>query len=118
MKKTYKVIPMQSWGHLPLNMMDTWKSKHCDIVFSNLRMGLNKLSKCNTTSHKKKEREPLIAIMAATTSRKMSNPSPKTMSIFTFLLPSLIRSLDCGFSYMFVLGYDKGDKFYDNEEVR
>ena len=38
------------------------------------------------------------------------------MALFTYLLPSLIRTLDCGFRYEYVLGYDLGDPFYDNAE--
>ena len=60
---------------------------------------------------------PLIAIMAATTTRNVHKPSTKSLSLFTYLLPSLIRTLDCGFRYEYVLGYDKGDLFYDSEEV-
>ena len=116
MKKTYKVVPMQSWGHLPMNMMDTWKSKGCDVVFTKLRMDSNQISKCEPPN-KKDKKVPLIAILAGTTSRKMKNPNINMMSLFTYLFPSLIRSLDCGFNYMFVLGYDKGDKFYDNDKV-
>ena len=29
----------------------------------------------------------------------------------------LIRTLDCGYRYQYVLGYDKGDLFYDSKEV-
>lgn len=115
MKRTYKVLPMQSWGHLPKNMMDTWKTKGCDVVFTKLRMDSNQISKCEPP--KKSVKQPLIAILAGTTSRKMKDPNINMMSLFTYLFPSLIRSLDCGFNYMFVLGYDKGDKFYDNEKV-
>jgi len=61
---------------------------------------------------------PLIAIMAATTTRKVSKPSTKNLSLFMYLLPSMIRTLDCGFRYEYVLGYDKGDPFYDSAEVR
>jgi hypothetical protein len=60
---------------------------------------------------------PLIAIMAATTTRKVNKPSTKSLSLFTYLLPSLIRTLDCGFRYEYVLGYDQGDPFYDSENV-
>jgi hypothetical protein len=56
---------------------------------------------------------PVIAIMAATTSRKIKNPSPSRLSLFIFLLPSLMRSVDCGFRYVYVLGYDAGDPYYD-----
>jgi hypothetical protein len=32
-----------------------------------------------------------------------------------YLLPSLLRTLDCGFRYEYVLGYDQGDQFYDSD---
>lgn len=65
---------------------------------------------------------PLIAIMASTTSRgynltttpSNSHPSFTKISLFKTLLPSLLCTLDCGFNYLFVLGYDQGDEFYDS----
>ena len=51
--------------------------------------------------------------MAATTTRKMRKPSTKTLALFLYLLPSLVRTVDCGFRYEYVLGYDEGDQFYD-----
>jgi hypothetical protein len=39
------------------------------------------------------------------------------ISSIRYLLSSLIRSLDCGFRYEFVVGYDIGDPFYDTPEV-
>ncbi len=60
---------------------------------------------------------PLIAVMAATTTRKIKSPSTKNLSLITYLLPSLIRTIDCGFRYEYVLGYDKGDPFYDSADV-
>jgi hypothetical protein len=124
MKQTYRVIPMQSWGNLPQNMQDTWRTKRCDIVFTVMRMEKHAVSSCvnktataNKDHQSSKSKDPLIAVMAGTTSRKVLNPSTKTMSLFNYLLPSLVRSLDCGFRYVFVLGYDAGDPFYDTEEV-
>lgn len=38
------------------------------------------------------------------------------MAIFSFLFPSLIRTLDCNYKYLVVLGYDKGDPFYDTND--
>ena len=38
------------------------------------------------------------------------------MAIFSFLFPSLIRTLDCNFRYVVVLGYDSNDPFYDSAE--
>lgn len=61
---------------------------------------------------------PLISILAATTTRKIFEPSTKNLSLFTLLLPSLVRNLDCGFRYEYVLGFDEGDAFYDSKEVR
>ena len=55
--------------------------------------------------------------MAATTTRKIKKPSTTNLSLFMYLLPSLVRTLDCGFRYEYVLGYDKGDPFYDSKEV-
>jgi len=57
----------------------------------------------------------LISILAASTSKKVERPSTKNLSLFTYLLPSLIRTLDCGFRYEYTLGYDIGDPFYDTE---
>lgn len=112
---------MQSWGMLPQNMQDTWRAKHCDVMFTKLRMGQHNIVSClnNSKIDKKsaKLKDPLIAIMAGSTSRKMQQPSVNTMSLFTLLLPSLIRTLDCDFRYVFVLGYDKGDPFFDTEVV-
>ena len=60
---------------------------------------------------------PLIAIMAASTSKgaTFARTSPfQSISLFTTLLPSLLCSLDCHFRYVFVLGYDEGDAFFDS----
>eukprot|EP01039_Chlorochromonas_danica_P006585 gene6585-7275_t len=52
----------------------------------------------------------------------MDSPSISRLALFTFLLPSLMRTLDCGFRYEYVLGYDAGDAYYDSvkglEEVK
>ena len=60
---------------------------------------------------------PLVAILSGSTSRSETKPSNSTLSLFTIMLPSLMRSLDCGFRYLVVIGYDKGDKFYDSAKV-
>lgn len=176
---------MRSWGKLPMNYIEQWKGRRCDLVFTTKRMGLRPISFCpdlnnsstvtlgkfkcqmkvyavtqisvrfgasvllhlfstfrlflflcplfsfnfpqNNTDKKKNKAPvhsnqvpslPLIAVMAATTTRKVSKPSTKNLSLFMYLLPSLIRTLDCGFRYEYVLGYDKGDPFYDSAEVR
>jgi hypothetical protein len=59
---------------------------------------------------------PLIAIMAGSTTRNVKSPDTNTIALFTVLLPSLLRSLDCGFRYVYMLGFDAGDSFYDSDE--
>jgi hypothetical protein len=53
--------------------------------------------------------------MAATTTRGTKNPSTTKLSLFNLLLPSFLRTLDCGFRYLFVIGFDLGDPYYDTE---
>lgn len=139
-KAKYQVVPMKSWGKLPLNLIDTWRQRRCDVAFTAVRMSQRPLSTCastssiissedksfkastatsiaTTTSSASSQQPLLIAIMAASTTRKIIDPSPDNIALFTYMLPSLIRTIDCGFRYMYVLGYDKGDPFYDSDEV-
>lgn len=125
--KKYQVKPMKSWGKLPASMIEEWKAKQCDLVFTASRMGRRPMSSCpdspssvpslNHTHPNLSPTLPLIAVMAATTTRKISAPSTSKLALFTLLLPSLMRSLDCGFRYEYVLGYDEGDPFYDTPKV-
>ena len=163
---------MKSWGSLPINYIDSWKKRGCDVVFTTQRLGLRPLSSCISLEQQQAqalasqakanasgstwgawgwsnaavggtggggggdassigkdggnganklgpdpEQLPLIAVMAATTTRKIKNPSTSKLALFTYLLPSLIRTVDCGFRYEYVLGYDKGDPFYDSMQV-
>lgn len=52
--------------------------------------------------------------MVASSTRAVVTPSIKSLALFHYLLPSLTTSLDCGFRYIFLLGYDEGDVFYDS----
>lgn len=126
---------MKSWGNLPMNEVDSWKRRNCDLVFTSQRMSLKPISNCLQTDGKGNSKDsknkgkktgpstdskalPLIAIMAASTTRKIDNPSTKNLALFMYMLPSLMRTLDCGFRYEYVLGYDKGDPYYDSEKVK
>lgn len=108
----YSVVPMKSWGNLPEGDIPRWKGSKCDLVFTERRFALKPLPSCTEQDHGT-GRKPIIAIMAATTTRKVQQPSTKTIALFIFLLPSLIRTLDCGYTYVYVMGYDIGDPFYD-----
>ena len=128
MKKKFRVIPMKSWGQLPMSYVDAWRDRSCDLIFSEQRMGSKTLSSCphvpsmlrrnDSTITQSKETAkngskhitsspssssssfahsnmhdnlPLIAIMAATTTRKVNKPSTKSLSLFTYLLPSTLK---------------------------
>ena len=70
--------------------------------------------------HEKEKAPPkelsLIAIMAGSTTRNVKDAGTDSIALFTVLLPSLLRSLDCGYRYVYVLGFDAGDGFYDSKE--
>lgn len=112
--KKYNIIPGKSWGTLPINMRDVWKEHACDVIFTLNRRKAYKMVDC-PVDQKGNTTLPLIAVMAASTTRKVVRPSPRTMSLFTYLLPSLRTSVDCGFRYLFVMGYDVGDPYHDSE---
>eukprot|EP00605_Chrysophyceae_sp_TOSAG23-4_P001198 GSChrysophyteH1.ASY1.ANO1.1307.1 assembled CDS len=144
MKKHHKVgLDMQNeWGTLPSELQGLWENLSCSDYF---RKGLEGLKQVMGTAADKLLGEqkvesplmgagassrlaevqnlqgtaaelPLISIMAGSTSRKVDKPSVRNLSLFIYLLPSLIRTLDCGFRYEYVLGYDIGDPFYDSEK--
>lgn len=41
----------------------------------------------------------------------------KNIALFHVMLPTLARTLDCGFRYTYFLAYDIGDAFYDTSKV-
>lgn len=97
-------------------MILAWKKHRCDAVFTADRINklhINNCSNDNLASDMKSL--PLIAIMAGSSTRKTPGASTKNLAIFNFLLPSLTKTVDCGFRYLFMLGYDEGDVFYDSE---
>ncbi len=109
----YHVKPMKSWGKLPEHLIKEWKEKQCDLVFTAQRMGVRELSQCDHSNVAAAgevafsssslsssggmalfpnvlkraatgyEKLPLIAIMAATTTRKVARPSTSTLALFT-----------------------------------
>ena len=121
--KRYDVVPFKTWGKLPFELTDTWRAKACDSYFiaqkSSARTETNcslfhKPSWMSTIPVKDGASTPLIAIMAASTTRGIKYPSFRSLSLCTFLLASIVRTAECGFRYAFVLGYDEGDSFFDN----
>eukprot|EP01036_Dinobryon_divergens_P027332 gene27333-36092_t len=62
--------------------------------------------------------EPLIAILAATTSHKIDNFSTLESALHNKLIRSIRNTVECGFRYVLLLGYDIGDKHFDNNSNR
>lgn len=145
MKNKYGVVPLHSFGSMPKQVQHQFHQHHCDIYFTSIRIKSKPLPTCttgaavftvndtlNTPLHSASantanstatpttgiESLQLIAIMAATTTRNVIKPSTSNLSCFTTLLPSILISVDCGFRYIVVLGYDAGDTFYDSDEGR
>ena len=110
--KKYDVQPLQSWGSLPVNLKPKWVSLGCDKRVYKIAISDRDLAECHNSNSSDL---PLIAIMTATSSRGVKYPSTKSLSLFTTFLPSLVKTLDCGFQYVYVMGYDVGDAYYDSD---
>ena len=140
-RKQYGVIPHKSKGSMSKAQLGTWKANACgnmfhrwyafeistNVVSPKVKKRRNRKGVATTYStfpmpdcleHTSQSAQPLIAILAGSTSRKEKLPSNATLSVFTLMLPSLMHSLDCGFRYTVVIGYDKGDNFFDSEKVK
>ena len=61
---------------------------------------------------------PHIAIVLGATSRNLPIPSVDNMALFTISLPSIVKTVECGFRYTVFLGYDVGDPFFDSQAGR
>ena len=83
-KAKYDVIPLRSWGRLPMNMVDEWKKRACDKVFTNLRMSKKKIVTCDPKTNMN-SKLPLIAVMAASTTRKVTSPSGNPILFITVI---------------------------------
>ena len=116
METKYKVIPHVSWGDLPPELQKVWNNEMCNDHFSvpDLALASASIPMCPKSIGGKRSSKKLIAVVLGTTTRGVHNPSPTNMALFRTLLPSLVRSLDCEFRYIVVLGYDIGDQYYDS----
>lgn len=91
---------------------EQWILHNCENFFKHEQICTQPVPKC-TKSIASRKKQPLIAVLAATTTRRVNNPAIDKIALFTLLLPSLVRNIDCGFRYVYVMGYDKGDPYYD-----
>jgi hypothetical protein len=119
---------------LPETLRPEWRNKNCDNLFKHRSICLQPVPHCSSRHYdlslessllkedfvrkdSETKRVPLIAVLAGTTTRRVTEPHTDKIALFTLLLPSLIRSIDCGFRYVYVMGYDQGDQFYDSDAV-
>jgi hypothetical protein len=119
-KRIYDVKPYMDWGtNISDSQKSIWKEYACNMFFIAKKLNKRGVSQCGGDNLNRSLAGgfPLIAVMAATTTRKIVEPAVANIALFTILLPSLVRSLDCGFRYMYVMGYDAGDKFFDTKKV-
>lgn len=135
-RRKHNVTPRKAKESMNKAQLLTWRANHCGDMFHATQLRLpsgvpssgRRKGTTATTFHLQpipdclnesmSHLAPLIAVISASTSRNEGNASCASLSVFTLMLPSLIRSLDCGFRYMVVIGYDVGDKFYDSDQVR
>ena len=100
-------------------------------------------SECGSSTSGQPGKQPLVAVLVSTTSRgvvkkgktkALSAPelekrmawvedTTKTLDfselvLFTTMLPSLAASLECGFRYKVVVGFDQGDLLYDTTKTQ
>ena len=124
-RKDHNIESYVSFGTATKAVKTIWKDYKCNKLLESKLSMLNPIVECAiATDATKLVREeemasyPLIAILVPVTTFGMSKPSLRDFDLFTLSMPSLMSSLDCGFRYNLMLGYDKGDPFYDTEKVR
>jgi hypothetical protein len=124
MVKKHKVVAFKTWGSLPFELVDTWRKKNCDISMGVQQRVVERLAgHCSTqkpADWRKQvpttvpDSEPVVAVLAASTTRTIRYPSTASLALCNFLLRSLVRTAECGYKYVYVLGYDVGDPYFDD----
>ena len=130
LRSEYHVLSFSGWKALPMNIQSIWSSKSCNYNC----FGALKSKPFNSSCKRPKlllpewyrgipiamkgKSEPLIAILAASTSHNIDNFSTLESSLLNKLIPSIRNTVECGFRYILLLGYDIGDKYFDNGNNR
>ena len=123
----FDVQPGKSWGKLNADQRERWTKLDCDKHVAGARRRKHQQPDNKVTIKRTVLRErcpenrtglPLVALCCGTTTRTKQGwiESPKQLdelALFKHLLPSFRRTVDCGFQYIVVVGYDVGDKFWD-----
>lgn len=119
MKRKHGVIPGHNWGTLPRPRRKRWTELNCDELVKVDRPRPKIKFDLADACPSRNRSEPLIAVCCGTTTRTNSgwikhvSPDLSTLALFKHLMPSLGDSLECGFRYTIVVGYDEGDRWWD-----
>lgn len=137
-RKDYDIESYVSFGSATKAAITIWKDYKCNKLLESKLSMLNPLAECSSTPlraddvsgggdtlatestfevNKKAVNMPLIAILVRVSTRQVDRPSLRDLDLFTVSMPSLSSSLECGFRYSVLLGYDVGDRYFDSEEV-
>ena len=127
-KKDNSIESRNSFGKATTAARTIWKDYKCDKLLESKLSMLNPIADCgethmtlgsngNDTSPKNLSSYPMISILVAVTTRKIKKPTLRDLDLYTVSMPSLMGSLDCGFRYSVIVGYEVGDPYLDTVEV-
>jgi hypothetical protein len=107
----HDVRPGSSWGSLGERARGAWRKRNCDSKMTKTAsfVDADGLPQCAAGGGAVQR----VAVCCGTTTRNVKGPQLAKLALFRYLLPSMARTIDCGLEYMAVVGYDKGDPFYD-----
>jgi len=109
----FDVRPGTTWGKLSGAGQSKWRAMGCDdaVTAKANFIDVKQLAQCGELPG---AQLPLIAVCCGTTTRKVTGPQLSKLALFRYLLPSMAHTLECGFRYAVVVGFDRGDPFYDS----
>ena len=110
----HNVRPGSSWGSLSEKDKANWRKRSCDSRITSTASFIEEesLPRCSVDDAQNGGKKR-VAVCCGTTTRNVKGPQLAKLALFRYLLPSMARTVDCGLDYMIVVGFDKGDPFYD-----
>jgi hypothetical protein len=130
MQKAYGVEPGKWWGELPSDLQKRWATLACDHKSTVTKAKAVKKEQDPKEPAARPERlagtealfvdgnNPLVAIVAPCTTRKMTVRALTDLSLFSTLMPSIVKTVVPGFDYLVVVAFDNGDAYLDSTTVQ
>jgi hypothetical protein len=132
LKWVYKVVIGQSWGTLPKHLQMTWKDIGCDSLDPEVRKQAKVEAKYmlsypiamneaidNRPAHERLKRDSddtVVAIGVSCTTRTLKIRVLADLSMFSIMVPSLLKTAETGFEYWLYMAFDVGDHYLDHPE--